>query len=275
MAVAKRQIKSWLQLCDYAAEQMESAYFTDWPLYTDDEEIGADSTGGTEHKVYANIMRHGVLTVDSQEGTCEPMAPLTSIDDLRIPGKIFVAASEKQRSYVDALVPTDIGKQILEAFFENGFDQQYYYLWVNHDQGMQTSVPKTRFNVTSVTWRDERGKETEDLITNTNVLHTREALEDSVASLIKWIRPQDRQSFNRDLEGKRIGYLSLVDRDYCSGRESAGRLLLKLLDTLQGKEQPASHVRDPRTGRCILVGGPTWRQMRSKYGDEVNLYQRC
>lgn len=272
MAVARRQIKSWRQLCEYAAEQMASAHFTDWPLYPDDDpdEIGADS-GGTEHKVYANIMRHGVLTVDSQEGVCDPMSSLPS-DHPYIDFKNYIAASEKQRSYVDALVPTDIGKQIIKAFLENGHEQQYYYLFVTDDDGLETSVPEDRFNVTSITWRDRSGQETEELLTNTNVWHTREALEEAVANLVEWIRPQDQQSFNRDLRQQRIGYLTLVDQDYCSGRESAGRLLLNLLDTLQASSQ---HVRDPKTGRCILVGGPTWRQILSRFGDEVNLYQPC
>lgn len=262
-------LNSWSQLCSYVAKQMASGSFHDWPLYENDEEIGSDSTGGTEVGVYAEIMLKNVLTLDSQEGVCTPFKPITNdIQKLQFDDVLF---KEEQRSYVTAVLPEQIAIELLPRLRE---ESNFFYLWMDYTaKVIKTNMPKDGLALTNIITRSKKQIESTEAMTTLPELSTLREGRDTLKTLLAW-ESVNRSLMSNDVKRLKVGYLSIVEKSFCSVGETAGRLLHRLLyNTNSGLK---THIIDPVTQRCVRVGGPTWRRLVREHGETmVDRYPSC
>lgn len=120
-------IKSYDELCRYMGQQISTG-FIDWPFYSG--ELGSDSLGGTDSQVYSVLNAHyHILTMDSQEGTCETMYEPIDKAELSEPKRftplfrlkkrypdllqhVVSKIQERQRSELSALVPETTAQKL-------------------------------------------------------------------------------------------------------------------------------------------------------------------
>lgn len=145
-------IKTYDELCQYMATEIGTGYI-DWPFYSG--ELGSDSLGGTDEKVYEILNgKYGILTMDSQEGTCESM--YEPLDVLHEPGQftplyrlrkrypdiytnVVSKVQERQRSELSALVPETTAQRLKYICHDIG-------LWFSDDKSSQEHFVTTEIS---------------------------------------------------------------------------------------------------------------------------------
>lgn len=264
--VAKVPIKSWQQMCEYAATQISNGGYTDWPLYPDEdpEDEDIEPIDPDIGDLYAECMRQGVLRIRSQEGGYPDYGPVDPLllHYLRLPG--HVEGRERHRTYVCALAPHAQGSAIVGKLLQQQYTDDYFYLWYNPLEDVQTNIPSDTLSLTEFDYQEDGTEKSVEMTTLNTWTATAERTQE-IETLKAWIATPDRRHVKKDMIRLNIGLLYLIDKNFCRQRRSAGRLLLDLINS-------KAYVRHPRNHRSIIIGGETWQKQSLNFGTRVYSY---